>query len=357
MNNPSILYIDDEKDNLLVFKHSFKNDFQVTTAESGAQGLQIVRDRTFDIIVVDQRMPGMTGVEFFEKIQPDSQDAIRILLTGYSDMQSIVEAINLGRIYYYCSKPWKNDALKIIFLKSIEHLQIQRRNKVLVNDLSKTINELNTFLYIGSHSLKPPITSQLGLLRLQSEFSDHEIIEKIEDSIQLLEKTISKMQALSNYGYKYLDDNYEIDLQQFLNNFLEKNKQQIETVGASITITVSQPIKFLSHRSSLNTLLENILENSLKFVSNRTPKISISAVVEGSKTLKIEITDNGKGIKSETLPFVFDPFQGGSTQSIGSGLGLFLSRKICETMQGKIDIKSEVGVGTVFTIEIPVLSC
>src|SRR5579859_3218347 len=103
---PRMLYVDDEPENLIVFKAAFNKDFEVVTATSAIEALAMLeKEADFNIIVSDQRMPEMTGVEFFQKIQED-KDGTRILLTGYADMQAIINAINQGKIYYYCTKPW-----------------------------------------------------------------------------------------------------------------------------------------------------------------------------------------------------------------------------------------------------------
>ncbi len=357
---PRILYVDDEKENLFVFQRSFKNDFDVIVADSGSVALDIVKENLFDIIVVDQRMPIMTGVQFLEKLNPETIDSIRILLTGYSDMQAIIDAINQGRIYYYCTKPWKRDELKMIFLKSIEYLELHRRNKILVADLSKTVKELDTFLYRASHNLKTPITSQLGLLsllKMEVGAMDNIIILKIEASIQSLQRTIRKMQALSDYGYNFLKDQYEINLNELMNAVVEESKEAIASKKVEVIVTASQPHEFLSYRSSLQILFESILENAVRYSTpNQIPKISIDATVKDNNELEVTISDNGVGISPEILPHVFDPFYRGSLESDGSGLGLFVSRKICDMLNGTINIKSELGNGTKVTVTIPGIS-
>lgn len=102
-----ILYVDDEVDNLNVLKLTFRNEFDVTVESSPLKGLELIRGEEFQIILVDQRMPEMTGVELLEEAMKIQKDAVRILLTGYSDIQATINAVNKGKIYYYLSKPWK----------------------------------------------------------------------------------------------------------------------------------------------------------------------------------------------------------------------------------------------------------
>ena len=138
---PRLLYIDDEADNLIVFKRAFDKDFDVTTALSADEALALLeKGDEFSIIVSDQRMPDVTGVEFFQKIQKD-KGATRILLTGYADMQAIIDAINHGRIYFYCTKPWNRDELKLTLAKALEYFHLSSKGRML-DKLSSHMEEL-----------------------------------------------------------------------------------------------------------------------------------------------------------------------------------------------------------------------
>src|SRR5690606_1331 len=93
----SVLYVDDEENNLISFKATFRMKYKVYTAISGAKAIEMVKAHPIDIIITDQRMPGMTGVEFLEEIIKINPDSMRILLTGYTDMSAVIDAVNKGR--------------------------------------------------------------------------------------------------------------------------------------------------------------------------------------------------------------------------------------------------------------------
>jgi len=107
----SILYVDDEENNLISFKATFRLKYKVFTALSGAEAISILEKNVVHVIITDQRMPNMTGVEFLEKVIEKFADPIRILLTGYTDMNSVVDAINKGKIFHYLTKPWNEEEL------------------------------------------------------------------------------------------------------------------------------------------------------------------------------------------------------------------------------------------------------
>ncbi|WP_198666936.1 MULTISPECIES: response regulator [Taibaiella] len=113
MNNDkiSILYVDDEENNLISFKATFRLKYKVFTALSGAEAIEILEKNLIHVIITDQRMPNMTGVEFLEKVIEKFTDPIRILLTGFTDMNAVVDAINKGKIFHYLTKPWNEEEL------------------------------------------------------------------------------------------------------------------------------------------------------------------------------------------------------------------------------------------------------
>lgn len=110
-NKITVLYVDDEENNLISFKATFRLRYKVLTAISGATAIDIVKKNHIDIIITDQRMPEMTGVALLEEIIKINPEPMRILLTGYADMGAVVDAINKGKIYHYLSKPWSEAEL------------------------------------------------------------------------------------------------------------------------------------------------------------------------------------------------------------------------------------------------------
>ena len=149
--NIRILYVDDEVNNLKSFKATFRREFKVHIAESAAAGFELLKEKPVEIIISDQRMPDMTGVEFFEKLTEDNPEPIRILLTGYSDIDAVIGAINKGRVYHYITKPWDERYLRNIINNAYEIYRLRAENKMLMEDL-KLSNEQLEFM-IRQHLL------------------------------------------------------------------------------------------------------------------------------------------------------------------------------------------------------------
>ena len=137
-----ILYIDDEVNNLTSFKATFRREFRIYLAESAAEGLEIVKTKDIEIVISDQRMPNMTGVEFFEKLTVEYPEPIRILLTGYSDIDAVIGAINKGRVYHYITKPWDERYLRNIIRNSYEIYRLREENKKLFEELTQSNQQL-----------------------------------------------------------------------------------------------------------------------------------------------------------------------------------------------------------------------
>ncbi|WP_291914779.1 response regulator [Chitinophaga sp. CB10] len=141
----TILYIDDEVHNLNAFKASFRRLYNVFTATSAEEAEKLLQEHEFHIIISDQRMPKMTGIEFFESILERYPEPIRMLLTGYADINAVVDAINKGQVYKYFSKPWNEEELKHNIEKAYEVYSLRKENKELTAKLLD-VNEKLEFL-------------------------------------------------------------------------------------------------------------------------------------------------------------------------------------------------------------------
>lgn len=140
-----ILYIDDEIHNLNAFKASFRRLYTVFTASSAEEAEKVLEKEEIHIIISDQRMPRMTGIEFFESILDRYPEPIRILLTGYADINAVIDAINKGQVYKYFSKPWNDEDLRHNIEKAFEVYALRKENKELTAKLLD-VNEKLEFL-------------------------------------------------------------------------------------------------------------------------------------------------------------------------------------------------------------------
>jgi DNA-binding NtrC family response regulator len=137
-----VLYVDDEIHNLNSFKAAFRRDFNIFVAQSAREGRKILDQNEIAVIVTDQRMPVMTGIEFLESIIAVYPDTIRILLTGFSDINAVMDAINRGQVYKYLVKPWADEELKMYIQNAMEIYHLRRENRDLAAKLELANKQL-----------------------------------------------------------------------------------------------------------------------------------------------------------------------------------------------------------------------
>ncbi len=194
----TILYVDDEQSNLRIFRLSFKRHYNVITANNGYEAIEILKKENVDLIITDQKMPEMTGTELLEKTLENNPDMIRIILTGFSDIQSIVKAVNKIGIYKYITKPYDQGELKITLDKALESNKLKLERKNLLEQLEKKNEELEKKVEERTHnlrvlndrmveSLEYGSLVQRNLLpsekQLKSAFTDHFVLFKPFDHV------------------------------------------------------------------------------------------------------------------------------------------------------------------------------
>lgn len=145
----TILYIDDEKENLTVFEFSFHRYFKVFLAENVEQGMKIILENPVQVVISDQRMPGKSGIAFFEELSVSHPEIIRILLTAYGDIDAAINAINRGKVYHFLNKPFDLNNLKNILEKAIETYNLRKQNQQLIQELQRNNEALKEALSVS----------------------------------------------------------------------------------------------------------------------------------------------------------------------------------------------------------------
>ena len=156
----NILYVDDEEQNLISFKAAFRREYNIFTALSGDDGLKILHDQVIDLIITDQRMPNMTGIQFLEKVIPQFPDTVRMILTGFSDVEAIIGAINTGRVYRYITKPWDETELHMTIENACQLAELQSKNKMLILDLKQKVEEQEKTLKLFMKYVPGPVVEK-----------------------------------------------------------------------------------------------------------------------------------------------------------------------------------------------------
>jgi two-component system, sensor histidine kinase and response regulator len=353
----AVLYIDDEEKNLTSFKAVFRKEYQIYVAKSAQEGIEIMEKNPIHLVITDQRMPNMTGVEFLEHIVDKYPEVTRIILTGYSDVEAIIQAINKGRVFRYVTKPWRREELKETIDNALEYHYLKAENHYLIESLRKTNQELDRFVYSAAHDLRAPVTSLMGLLNLAK---DEDNIEQIRKYLLLQEKTVSKLNHFIHEIIDYSRNNRMeieqdvVDFQAFINQIIHNLKDYDCSAQVKKIIEVKQDYIFYSDKNRLEIIFNNLLTNAIRFANLHQPESYLKISVEiNPKEATISIEDNGIGIADKHKSRVFDMFYRATDQKVGSGLGLFLVRETMEKLEGVIEMQSSVGIGTTFRLRIP----
>lgn len=356
MNNPTVrvLYIDDEENNLQAFKASFRRMYEIYTAISAADGLKILENIDIHVILADQKMPNMTGVEFFKGIVETHPDPTRILLTGYTDIEALADAINHGDIYRYITKPWNDLELHNSIKNAYDayKAKIDLRNKI--TELEKTNDELNRFIYSISHELRAPLVSVIGIINLVKMEglyeSSGEYWGLIETCSNKLDYYIQK--TLQYYkNTKDVPDQSEIDFNELVTELIDLHTYSDK--DTSFNVNINQNTKFVGDAFRIEVILSNLISNAIKYQKtnelNKTVNIEIDV---NDFDASININDNGLGILKEHLEKIFTQFFK-SKMHHGSGLGLFIVKEALNKINGTINVSSNIEDGTTFKITIP----
>lgn len=355
-NRIRILYIDDEVHNLNAFRASFRRSYEIYTANSAQEGKLLLKSVDVHIIIADQKMPVTTGVEFFYEIREELPDPIRILLTGYTDVEDIIEAINKGHIFSYVKKPWDEYELHNTISNAFEMYQARKSLKEKISELEKINDELNRFIYSTSHDLRSPLMSVLGIInlaRLDNSVKDpNGYVDMIESCILKLDGFIQKI--IEYYRNSRLDVEYEkiyFDnlLQECITNFKPQN------TAIEFQLNIDQPVDFKGDTFRISVILNNLISNAVKYQKpdEANPKVNLTVKVEPHKAT-IWIEDNGIGIISEHLNNIFKMFfRSKNNNKPGSGIGLYIVKEALSKIGGTINVESKYGEGTQFEITIP----
>ncbi len=201
-----ILFVDDEENVLRSLKRLFMAEgYDVYTASSGLNGLAVIKEIEVPVIVADQRMPGMTGAEFLEISRELSPDAVRIILTGYADVEAAIDAINRGGAYRYISKPWNDSDLLLVIKDAFDKYRLVKENRSLMeltrqqnDELKKWSTELE--FYVQQHTID--LTKQNKELK--------QLNEKLKKNVSEILASLSSLIELRNHSMRNHSNNVAI---------------------------------------------------------------------------------------------------------------------------------------------------
>lgn len=371
---PCILLVDDEPLITTTLKRVLrKKPYDICTAHSGAEALQLLTRKPADVIVSDERMPGMSGSEFLAVARRQHPDAARIILTGYADIEAAIRAINEGAICRFLTKPCQEDDLVLAISEALQQKAEERavkaallREQVQVHEeLQRTSHLKETFLATLSHELRTPLHIILGyddLLRegVLGPLTDEQVeaVLRIAENSRELFELIEAMLNVSELEAGQLPVHVsELYVPELVNTIATRLRKLQKKSGVRFVWRVAPELPLLrTDPRKLEIIIESVLSNAVKFTDQGQITVDVRARDNG---VEISIADTGIGIPSTMLPVIFELFRQGDSSMTrrhgGVGLGLYRAKRLIELLGGGITVESEAGHGATFRIWAPTL--
>ena len=377
---PTILVVDDEPEMLRSIHDLLRLDFQILPFERGSDALKtLALDDSISVILSDQRMPGLTGVELLRRAKEIRPEVTRLLFTGYADIRAVIDAINEGNVFRYLTKPWNLDEMQSIIRQAVEHHDLLVEKQRLLRNLSETNAKLleagrlkNAFLEVASHELNTPVAVVLGLTELwkftQAAEADpvaRSWVDKIHGAGKRLAATVERMFKLIRSDQPFLAlELTEIDLRALIRRVIADLGPFLVARHQTVKVACTADIGCVTaDRSKMADIITNLMTNAIKFTPDGG-EIEIKADSLASGWVKVTITDGGTGVRPEDKDHLFEPFftsydtmhhSSGEYQygKRGIGLGLCLVKTFVELHGGYVDHQSHTEGGSSFGFAIP----
>jgi len=368
-----ILYVDDEPFALETFRAQFKEDFAIHVAKDGEEALRLLNEKEIAVILTDQRMPGLSGVELLKRVKEQRPHTVRMLITAYTDMEVVIQAINEGHVYRYITKPYNEDDLRNAVRQGIETYYLLRERERLEAEKIETAKRMaraNRLSAVGTlaagmaHEINNPLTAVSAFLQMlpqkyREDRKDKEYWEqfyrRVCEELDRIHHLISRMLRYSRFTGQDEYHLQETDLNEVLEDMIAllvpEAKKRLDVFKKDLAPDL--PTGWMD-RERMKQVFMNLLLNAIQATEKGTITVRSSLAARGNDqaVLEVAVSDTGSGIAEEHLQKLFDPFFT-TKHHEGSGLGLLTCHQIVEAHRGFIDVDSEPGKGATFTVRLP----
>jgi len=374
-DQPGILVIDDEVGPRESLRMLLKPDYQVHTADCVETGLKVLREKSPDTIVMDIRMPGMTGIEGLRKIREIDPHLSVIMLTGFGALETAREALRLGA-NDYISKPFDAGEMRDIIDRNVQRTRMQRTSqhaatqiKELNNRLMKELAQKERLASLGQassefvHDLSNPLTIVWGYVQLlakkleRSENSDNgdnaasvRELNIIEENVRLCRELLTMWQS---YGSVEACPRKPISVSTIVRDVIKVVGPMAAQNGIELKSEICEdPCSLLGDSVQVQRAIQNVVINAVQASADGKTPISV-ACLRKDFYVDVVVEDSGGGIEPSRIEKIFDPYFTTKQGRSGTGLGLYITKKVVEDHNGSIKVNSTPGKGTIFTIRLP----
>jgi signal transduction histidine kinase len=376
---PQILVIDDELGPRESLRMLLKPLYQVDTADCVETGIRLLKEKQPDTIVMDIRMPGMTGIEGLRKIREIDPHLSVIMLTGFGALETAKEALRLGA-NDYISKPFDATEMRDVIGRNVERTRVQRASegaaaeiKELNNRLLKELAQKERLASLGQasaefvHDLGNPLTIVWGYVQLLARklekaekggaIADNATSVKelniIEQNVRVCRDLLTMWQS---YGSVEASPRKPISVSAIVREVIKGVGSMAAQNGTELKSNICEDACTLVGDSlQINRAIQNVLINALQAASETKGIVTIDCTPKDFY-VDICVADTGPGISEGQMSKIFDPYFTTKQGKSGTGLGLYVTKKVVEDHNGSIKVDSTPGIGTTFTIRLPLLS-
>jgi len=361
-NGATIVVIDDDYAmRLSCGKILSKMGLHFEAFEDGARGLSAVGALKPDLVVVDLKMPGISGMEVVSRVREIDPQAIVVVITGYATIDTAVEAMKAGA-YDFLPKPFSPDEFRLIVNRALE-----RRQLALESQRSEVERELlkRRFVTFVSHQLQSPLAAihqYLDVLKYLDNSED--AAAKRQEWVDRCLKRTEEMQSMIRdwltvakiEGNTLSGQRTSVDLRQVISEILKSYEEMAAAEQVSLEARLpEQPLWVWGDRNCLSVAMDNLITNAIKY-NKPGGKVDVCGSLADGEVI-ISVSDTGVGIPDQYRPFLFSEFfrvksENGKHTS-GTGLGLHIVKKIVSEMGGSVGVESEVNVGSTFRVRLP----
>ena len=374
---PQILVIDDEMGPRESLRMLLKPNYQVHTADNVEAGLRILREKKPDAVISDIRMPGTSGIEGLRKIREIDPHVAVIMLTGFGALETAKEALRLGA-NDYISKPFDAREMREVIGRNVERTRIQRTGvnaaaeiKELNNRLLKELAQKERLASLGQasaefvHDLGNPLTIVWGYVQLlakkleQSEKEDgatnqtSKELNIIEQNVRLCRELLTMWQS---YGSVEASPHKAISVTQIVREVVKGVSPMAVQNGVRLDCNLcDDPCTLLGDSVQITRAIQNVLINALQASAEKKGSVTVSSERKDFY-VDVRVQDTGDGITPAQMSKIFDPYFTTKQGKSGTGLGLYITKKVVEDHNGSIKVESTPQVGSTFTIRLPLLN-
>jgi signal transduction histidine kinase len=349
-----ILVVDDEMGPRESLKMILNPYYNVYTADRGAQAIEMLKKLPVDLVTLDLKMPGFSGINVLEKVKQHDPDIEAIIITGYGSLDTAIEGLRLGA-FDYISKPFDVNHILALVRRGLERRNAKSQLRQVKSDfLSNISHELRTPLSVVVGFVYLLLNQVIGKLTEEQQKVLETVYRNSEELLELIDNVLWMTSLNSGDANATIE---RFDVRDVVNEALKRYDNAIRQKGLQLSVQLPEgDVSLVSDRAKVERVFQNVFNNAVKFTSEGeiTIKVHPSAYRDG---VEIEISDTGIGIEQNKIDSIFEPFHqcDNSMQRAysGLGIGLTVARRMAELIGGKLAVTSKPGVGTRVSMDFP----